>query len=81
LIFDEATSALDLENEQYIQEALERLAKHRTAFVVAHRLSTITHADRILFIENGQIIESGTHEDLMEKRGSYYHLFTIQQLQ
>lgn len=81
LIFDEATSALDLENEHYIQEALERLAKHRTTFVVAHRLSTITHADRILFIENGQIVESGTHEELMEKRGSYYHLFTIQQLQ
>jgi subfamily B ATP-binding cassette protein MsbA len=79
-IFDEATSALDLENEQYIQEALDRLAKNRTTFVVAHRLSTITHADRILFIENGQIVESGTHEELMAKRGSYYELFMVQHL-
>jgi len=79
-IFDEATSALDLENEQYIQEALDRLAKNRTTFVVAHRLSTITHADRILFIENGQIVESGTHEELMAKRGSYYQLFMVQHL-
>lgn len=69
LIFDEATSALDLENEHHIQEALERLAKNCTTFVVAHRLSTITHADRILFIENGQIVESGTHGELMAKRG------------
>ncbi|BDG42103.1 ABC transporter ATP-binding protein [Saccharococcus caldoxylosilyticus] len=80
LIFDEATSALDLENEHYIQEALERLAKNRTTFIVAHRLSTITHADRIFLIENGKIVESGTHEELMAKQGSYYHLFTIQQL-
>jgi ATP-binding cassette, subfamily B, putative efflux pump len=80
LIFDEATSALDLESEHYIQEAMERLAKNRTTFIVAHRLSTITHADRIFLIENGKIVESGTHEELMAKQGSYYHLFTIQQL-
>jgi glucan exporter ATP-binding protein len=80
LIFDEATSALDLESEHYIQEALERLAKNRTTFIVAHRLSTITHADRIFLIENGKIVESGTHEELMAKQGNYYHLFTIQQL-
>nr|WP_208404561.1 ABC transporter ATP-binding protein [Saccharococcus thermophilus] len=80
LIFDEATSALDLENEHYIQEAMERLAKDRTTFIVAHRLSTITHADRIFLIEDGVIVESGTHEELMAKQGSYYHLFTIQQL-
>jgi subfamily B ATP-binding cassette protein MsbA len=80
LIFDEATSALDLENEHYIQEAMERLAKNRTTFIVAHRLSTITHADRIFLIEDGVIVESGTHEELMAKRGNYYHLFTIQQL-
>jgi ATP-binding cassette, subfamily B, putative efflux pump len=80
LIFDEATSALDLESEHYIQEAMERLAKNRTTFIVAHRLSTITHADRIFLIENGKIVECGTHEELMAKQGSYYHLFTIQQL-
>ncbi|BDG33438.1 ABC transporter ATP-binding protein [Parageobacillus thermoglucosidasius] len=80
LIFDEATSALDLESEHYIQEALERLAKNRTTFIVAHRLSTITHADRIFLIEDGKIVESGTHDELMAKKGQYYHLFTIQQL-
>jgi ATP-binding cassette, subfamily B, putative efflux pump len=80
LIFDEATSALDLESEHYIQEAMERLAKNRTTFIVAHRLSTITHADRIFLIEDGKIVESGTHDELMAKKGQYYHLFTIQQL-
>ncbi len=78
LILDEATSALDLESEHLIQETLERLAKNRTTLIVAHRLSTITHADRIVLIENGKIVESGTHEELMKKKGSYYKLFTIQ---
>jgi ATP-binding cassette, subfamily B, putative efflux pump len=80
LIFDEATSALDLESEHYIREAMERLAKNRTTFIVAHRLSTITHADRIFLIEDGKIVESGTHDELMARKGQYYHLFTIQQL-
>ncbi|WP_308806650.1 ABC transporter ATP-binding protein [Thermaerobacillus caldiproteolyticus] len=80
LIFDEATSALDLESEHYIQEAMERLAKNRTTFIIAHRLSTITHADRIFLIEDGKIVESGTHEELMNQKGQYYNLFTIQQL-
>jgi subfamily B ATP-binding cassette protein MsbA len=80
LILDEATSALDLESEHLIQEAIEKLAKDRTTFIVAHRLSTITHADRIILIENGQIIESGTHEELMKKQGNYYKLFQVQQL-
>lgn len=80
LIFDEATSALDLESQHYIQEAMERLAKNRTTFIVAHRLSTITHADRIFLIEDGKIVESGTHDELMARKGQYYHLFTIQQL-
>lgn len=80
LILDEATSALDLESEHLIQEALEKLAKDRTTFIVAHRLSTITHADRIILIENGQVVESGTHEELMAKQGSYYKLFQVQQL-
>lgn len=80
LILDEATSALDLESEHLIQEAVEALAKTRTTFVVAHRLSTITHADRIILIEHGKIVEDGSHEELMEKRGGYWRLFGVQQL-
>ncbi|TYR79241.1 ABC transporter ATP-binding protein [Priestia megaterium] len=79
LIFDEATSALDLESEHYIQETLEKLAKNRTTFIVAHRLSTITHVDEIVLIENGEIVEQGSHEQLMNKKGHYYQLFTVQQ--
>lgn len=80
LILDEATSALDLESEHLIQESLERLAKNRTTFIVAHRLTTITHADRIIMIEHGEVIEEGTHVDLMKKQGSYHKLFQVQQL-
>ncbi|GIN88270.1 putative multidrug export ATP-binding/permease protein YgaD [Heyndrickxia sporothermodurans] len=80
LILDEATSALDLESEHLIQEALEKLAKDRTTFIVAHRLSTITHADRIVLIEHGKIAEMGSHEELMRKQGHYYNLFQVQQL-
>lgn len=80
LILDEATSALDLESEHLIQEALDELAKNRTTFVIAHRLSTITHADRIVLIEHGEIVEVGTHQELMEKKGHYYDLFQVQQL-
>jgi ATP-binding cassette, subfamily B, putative efflux pump len=81
LILDEATSALDLESEHLIQEALEKLAKDRTTFIVAHRLSTITHADRIVHIENGEIAEIGNHEELMARQGHYYNLFQVQQLE
>ncbi|ALC92115.1 multidrug ABC transporter ATP-binding protein [Bacillus sp. FJAT-18017] len=81
LILDEATSALDLESEHQIQEALEKLAKDRTTFIVAHRLSTITHADKIVLIEHGEIVEIGTHEELMDKQGGYYRLFQVQQLE
>ncbi|MBM7580688.1 ABC transporter ATP-binding protein [Jeotgalibacillus terrae] len=80
LIMDEATSALDLESEQLIQDSIEKLAKDRTTFIVAHRLSTITHADRIILINHGQIAESGNHQQLMEKKGLYYNLFQVQQL-
>lgn len=81
LILDEATSALDLESEHLIQEAIEKLAKDRTTFVVAHRLSTITHADRIVLIEHGEIVEVGSHEELMAKQGGYHRLFQVQQLE
>ncbi|MBO1515559.1 ABC transporter ATP-binding protein [Metabacillus sp. BG109] len=80
LILDEATSALDLESEHLIQEALENLAKDRTTFIVAHRLSTITHANKIVLIEDGKVVEQGTHQELMEKQGQYFKLFQIQQL-
>jgi ATP-binding cassette, subfamily B, putative efflux pump len=80
LILDEATSALDLESEHLIQEALEKLAHDRTTFIVAHRLATITHADRIVLIQNGEIKEIGTHDELMALKGGYYDLFQVQQL-
>lgn len=80
LIFDEATSALDLESEHLIQETMEKLATERTTFIVAHRLATITHADTIVVIENGEIVEKGSHHELMKKQGSYYNLYQIQDL-
>lgn len=78
LILDEATSALDLESEALIQDSLERLASDRTTFIVAHRLSTITHADKILVIDHGALKEMGTHHSLMEKKGIYYDLYQVQ---
>ncbi|QDP39384.1 ABC transporter ATP-binding protein [Radiobacillus deserti] len=80
LILDEATSALDLESEHLIQEALEKLASDRTTFIVAHRLATITHANRIVLIENGKISEVGSHSELMARKGGYYNLYQVQQL-
>ncbi|HDJ3503654.1 TPA: SAV1866 family putative multidrug efflux ABC transporter [Staphylococcus aureus] len=80
LILDEATSALDLESESIIQEALDVLSKDLTTLIVAHRLSTITHADKIVVIENGHIVETGTHRELIAKQGAYEHLYSIQNL-
>ncbi|HEI9046377.1 TPA: SAV1866 family putative multidrug efflux ABC transporter [Staphylococcus aureus] len=80
LILDEATSALDLESESIIQEALDVLSKDRTTLIVAHRLSTITHADKIVVIENGHIVETGTHRELIAKQGACEHLYSIQNL-
>jgi ATP-binding cassette subfamily B protein len=77
LILDEATSNLDADSEWLIQEALKRLMKDRTTFVVAHRLSTIRNADHILVMDNGHIIESGDHISLLEKNGAYAHLYSI----
>jgi subfamily B ATP-binding cassette protein MsbA len=78
LILDEATSNLDTESELYIQESLSHLMEGRTTFVIAHRLSTIRRADQILVIEEGKIAEQGTHEELIEKEGRYYQLYTYQ---
>jgi len=80
LVLDEATSALDLESESLIQDSLERLAHNRTTIIVAHRLSTITHADQIFVIDHGELKEQGTHEKLMQIKGIYYNLFQVQQL-
>ena len=77
LLLDEATSALDTESERLVQEALERLMVNRTTFVVAHRLSTIQRADRILVLNKGKIVEEGTHAALLEQRGLYHYLYTL----
>ena len=78
LILDEATSALDSESEALVQEALERLMQDRTVFIIAHRLATVRRADRILVMENGAIIESGTHNELLEKGGRYAGFYAQQ---
>jgi subfamily B ATP-binding cassette protein MsbA len=77
LLLDEATSSLDTESERLVQEALQRLMEGRTTFVVAHRLSTIQRADRILVLDKGKLVEEGNHTQLMERQGLYYYLYTI----
>ncbi len=78
LILDEATSALDTESEKLVQESLEKLMKSRTSLVIAHRLSTIKNADKIIVLDNGKIIEQGTHQELIAKSGHYKKLFDLQ---
>jgi subfamily B ATP-binding cassette protein MsbA len=78
LILDEATSALDTESERLVQQALERLMKGRSSLVIAHRLSTVQHADLIVVLDKGRVVESGKHRALLAKRGLYARLYKMQ---
>jgi subfamily B ATP-binding cassette protein MsbA len=78
LILDEATSSLDTESEKNVQEAIEQLMKNRTVIVIAHRLSTINNADKIIVLDQGQIIDQGSHEELIEKNSLYKELYNLQ---
>jgi subfamily B ATP-binding cassette protein MsbA len=77
LILDEATSALDSESEHHIQQALEQVMQGRTTLVIAHRLSTIEKADRIMVLDQGQLIEQGSHQQLLEKNGLYTQMYRM----
>eukprot|EP01012_Entosiphon_sulcatum_P033763 TRINITY_DN42755_c0_g1_i1.p1 TRINITY_DN42755_c0_g1~~TRINITY_DN42755_c0_g1_i1.p1 ORF type:complete len:189 (+),score=12.44 TRINITY_DN42755_c0_g1_i1:73-567(+) len=78
MLLDEATSALDTESEKLVQDALNNLMKNRTSIVIAHRLSTIQHADKIVVIDKGEVVESGSHNELMGKNGLYRRLIDMQ---
>ena len=78
LILDEATSSIDTETETLIQEAMDVLKKGRTTFIIAHRLSTIKNADQILVLDKGEIVERGSHDELMSLKGRYYQMYELQ---
>jgi subfamily B ATP-binding cassette protein MsbA len=81
LILDEATSSIDAHSEKLIQDATEKITKNRTSIIIAHRLATIQKADRIIVMEDGKIVEQGSHHDLLDKKGYYSKLYNIQFLQ
>ena len=78
LVLDEATSSVDTRTEKIIQRAMDQLMEDRTNFIIAHRLSTVRDADKIIVIDDGQIIEQGTHEELLEQKGYYYNTLNAQ---
>jgi ABC-type multidrug transport system fused ATPase/permease subunit len=78
LILDEATSAIDSESEQLIKAATETITQGRTSILIAHRLSTVQHVDKIIVMDQGRIVEQGSHEDLLAKQGVYRRLFDLQ---
>ena len=78
LVLDEATSALDSESERMVKQALEQLTRNRTSLIIAHRLSTVERADRILVLEQGRIVESGSHAELLAAGGVYADLYRLQ---
>ena len=78
LVLDEATSSIDVQTEKALQKGLNAMLQGRTSFIIAHRLSTIIGCDKIMYIDNGGIVEAGTHEELLAKKGAYYHLYTAQ---
>jgi ABC-type multidrug transport system fused ATPase/permease subunit len=78
ILLDEATASLDSESERHVQEAIAELCKGRTTLVIAHRLSTIMHSDTILVVENGQVVESGRHDELLRKSGRYASFYRLQ---
>ena len=80
-MLDEATSALDAEGEQLVQSAIERVMQGRTALVIAHRLSTVRRADRIVVMAAGRMVESGSHDELMAAEGAYHGMVALQQLE